>query len=136
MSDVTQVEIEEALTRAQAIKDILEKFIDVADSINQSERIKLEEERDIDIDSKRYVPLDDLSHGEGVIRAKEELLNVDAAITTLQQLKDNKISDAEINDKFQEIVEFLESAENTRDDISAEKIIKKANPPGDNEEEW
>lgn len=67
MSDVTMKEIDDALDRAQALKGIAEEFISIADAINNAERIRLEDVRGIDIDSKRWVPLEDYPLGEDVV---------------------------------------------------------------------
>ncbi len=108
MSDVTQQEIVEALERAQALKEMSEEFINVAGSINDAVESRLEEERGIDIDSNRWIPLDDIPYGEEVIRVKDELPNVESAISTLEFIAEGKVSTAELGEKFEEVNDDLD----------------------------
>ncbi len=124
MSDITQHEIAEALDRAQALKEMSEEFIDIAGNINDAVESKLEEERGIEIDSNRWIPLDDIPFGEEVIRVKDELPNVEAAISTLEFIAEGKVSTAELGEKFQEVIDDLNNAEGTLQDVRAEDIIK------------
>lgn len=125
MNNITQEIIEAALTRALIIQDTSEEFIEVASAINDFVRNKLEDERGIDIDSNRRIPLDDIPYGEEVIRVENELHNVNSAISHLEQIADGEIpATAEFTEKFQEIIEDLDSAEGTLGDVCAEEIIK------------
>lgn len=133
MSDVTPQEIDDALERAQALKETADEFIDIAEDINNVERIRLEEERDIDIDSKRWVPLDDIPLGEEVLRVKDDQPNLDTAIQTLEDLAEGKIPAADVVEKFQEAVEDLNNIEGTLQDVGAEEVIKASQAPDDND---
>lgn len=124
MNDVTAQEIDDALERAQKLKETTEEFIDIADGINNAARIKLEEERGIDIDSTRWVPLDDIPLGEEVIRVKDDLPSLDVVIQTLENLTEGKIPTAEVTEKFQMVIEELDTVESTLQDVGAEEIIK------------
>lgn len=133
MSDVTPQEIDEALERAQELKEIADEFIDIAEGINNAERTRLEEERDIDIDSKRWVPLDDIPWGEEVLRVKDDQPNLDTVIQTLEDLAEGKIPAANVVEKFQEVVEDLNNIEGTLQDVGAEEVIKSSQVPDDND---
>lgn len=91
MSDVTMKEIDDALDRAQALKGIAEEFISIADAINNAERIRLEDVRGIDIDSKRWVPLEDYPLGEEVLRVKGDMPGLETAIQSLEDLANAEI---------------------------------------------
>ncbi|MEQ9901747.1 hypothetical protein ABRP59_19220 [Pectobacterium punjabense] len=124
MSDITQQEIVEALDRAQALKEMSEEFINVAGNINDAVERKLEEERGIDIDSNRWIPLDDIPFGEEVIRVKDELPTVESAISTLEFIVEGKVSVTELGEKFQGVIDDLDNVEGTLQDVCAEDIIK------------
>ncbi|WP_031519947.1 hypothetical protein [Siccibacter colletis] len=124
MSDVTTQDIDDALERAQALKDTAEEFIDIADGINNAARIRLEDERGIDIDSTRTIPLDDIPLGEEALRVKEDTPGVDIAIQTLEDLAEGKIPTAEVNEKFQQATEDLDTLDSTLQDVGAEEVIK------------
>jgi len=132
MSEVTTQDIDDALERAQTLKDIAEEFVDIADGINNAERIKLEEERGIDIDSSRWVPLDDIPLGEEVLRVKDDTPGLESAIQTLENLAEGKIPAADIIEKFQEAMENLETVEGTLQDVGAEEVIKVSHAPYEN----
>ncbi|MGS6172406.1 hypothetical protein ACVGX7_17320 [Enterobacter hormaechei] len=129
MSEVTTQDIDDALERAQTLKDIAEEFVDIADGINNAERIRLEEERGIDIDSSRWVPLDDIPLGEEVLRVKDDTPGLESAIQTLENLAEGKIPAADIIEKFQEAMEDLETVEGTLQDVGAEEVIKASEAP-------
>ncbi|KFC84148.1 MULTISPECIES: hypothetical protein [Enterobacterales] len=124
MSDVTTQDIDDALERAQALKETAEEFIDIADGINNAARIRLEDERGIDIDSTRTIPLDDIPLGEEALRVKDDTPGVDTAIQTLEDLAEGKIPAAEVNEKFQEATEDLDTLDSTLQDVGAEEVIK------------
>ncbi|AMJ70204.1 hypothetical protein AW879_09940 [Enterobacter cloacae] len=133
MSEVTTQDIDDALERAQTLKDIAEEFVDIADGINNAERIRLEEERGIDIDSSRWVPLDDIPLGEEVLRVKDDTPGLESAIQTLENLAEGKIPAADIIEKFQEAMEDLETVEGTLQDVGAEEVIKASQAPYEND---
>lgn len=133
MSEVTTQDIDDALERAQTLKDIAEEFVDIADGINNAERIKLEEERGIDIDSSRWVPLDDIPLGEEVLRVKDDTPGLESAIQTLENLAEGKIPATDIIEKFQEAMENLETVEGTLQDVGAEEVIKVSHAPYEND---
>lgn len=124
MNDITAQEIDDALERAQKLRETSEEFIDIADGINNTARIKLEEERGIDIDSTRWVPLDDIPLGEEVFRVEDDLPSLDAVIQTLENLTEGKIPTAEVTEKFQMVIEELDTIESTLQDVGAEEVIK------------
>lgn len=129
MNDAVQQEIENELERAQTLKEKSDEFIDLAGGINNAERIRLEIERDIDIDSRRYVPLDDILYGEEVIRVEEELPALESAIHTLQSIAEGYVPAAEIVEKFQDAIEDLNRIEGTLEDVRAEDVIKASLEP-------
>ncbi|EKK5412366.1 hypothetical protein ACHEUP_07825 [Enterobacter cloacae] len=124
MSDVTTQDIDDALERAQELKETAEEFIDIADGINNAARIRLEDERDIDIDSSRTIPLDDIPLGEEALRVKEDMPGVDTAIQTLENLAEGKIPASEVSEKFQGAMEDLNVLDGTLQDVGAKDIIK------------
>lgn len=124
MSDVTTQDIDDALERAQALKETAEEFIDIADGINNAARIRLEDERGIDIDSTRTIPLDDIPLGEEALRVKDDTPGVDTAIQTLEDLAEGKIPADEVNEKFQEATEDMDTLDSTLQDVGAEEVIK------------
>ncbi|MEQ4510158.1 MAG: hypothetical protein ABN480_06090 [Dickeya sp.] len=133
MSDVTTQEIDDELEWAQALKETAEEFIDIADGINNAERIRLEEERGIDIDSTHWVSLEDIPLGEEVLRVKNDTPGLDIAIQTLEDLAEGKIPAAEVIEKFQEAMEDLDTVEGTLQDVGAEEVIKASLASGDND---
>ncbi|EPB6518434.1 hypothetical protein ACRRA1_001355 [Vibrio parahaemolyticus] len=124
MGNVTTQEIHDALEWAQTLKETSEQFIDIANGINNGERIRLEEERDIDIDSKRWVPLDDIPLGEEELRVKDDRPILDNAIQTLKDLVEGKTPASEITEKLEEAMEDLDAVEGTLQDVGAEEVIK------------
>ncbi|XBS69182.1 hypothetical protein ABK905_22385 [Acerihabitans sp. KWT182] len=142
MTNITQQGIEDALERAESAKFLSDEFIDVAGPLNNAARTRLEDERGIDIDSKRWVSLDDIPLGEEVLRVEENQENLDAAISTLEQLADGKIPTDKIAAAFEDAIQDLETAEGTLEDVGAKDVIKAANAPdedndfyGEDEEE-
>lgn len=133
MNDVTTQEIDDALDRAQTLKETAEEFIDIAEGINNAERIRLEEERDIDIDSSRWVSLDDIPLGEEVLRVRDDTPSLETAIQTLENLAEGKIPAANVIEKFQEAMEGLDTMEGTLQDVGAEEVIKASQASDDNE---
>lgn len=123
-NDVTAQEIDDELERAQTLKETAEEFIDIADGINDDERIRLEEKRGIDIDSKSWVSLDDLPLGEEVLRVKDELPGLYTAIQTLEDLTEGKIPAAEVIEKLQGAMEGLDAVESTLQDVGAEDVMR------------
>ncbi len=124
MSNITAQDIDDALERAQSLKETAEEFIDIADGINNAARIRLEDERGIDIDSTRTIPLDDIPLGEEALRVKDDAPGVDAAIQMLEDLAEGKIPATEVNEKFQEAVGDLDTLDSTLQDVGAEEVIK------------
>ncbi|MCA5929952.1 hypothetical protein ABRP70_09240 [Pectobacterium odoriferum] len=133
MCDVTQQEIGDELERAQLLKQTAEEFIDIAEGINNTTRDRLEEERDIGPDSNRWVSLDDIPLGEEALRVKEEQSNIDTVIQLLEDIAEGKIPAADVVEKFQEVVEDLNSIEGTLQDVSAEEVIKASQKPNDDD---
>ncbi|EJS4060552.1 hypothetical protein KW539_13580 [Vibrio fluvialis] len=124
MSNVMTKEIADALEWAQELKETADEFIDIADGINNDERIRLEEERDIDIDSKRWVPLDEIPLGEEELRVRDDRPILDNAIQTLKDLAEGKTPASEITEKLEEAMEDLDAVEGTLQDVGAEEVIK------------
>ncbi len=133
MSDVTMKEIDDALDRAQALKGIAEEFISIADAINNAERIRLEDVRGIDIDSKRWVPLEDYPLGEEVLRVKGDMLGLETAIQSLEDLANAKNPDADVIEEFKDAMEDLDTIEDTLQDVGAEEVIKISQASDDND---
>ncbi|MCL6381554.1 hypothetical protein [Pectobacterium parmentieri] len=123
MSDVTTQEIDDALELAQTLKETAEEFIDIANGINNAERIRLEEERCIDIDSQRWVSLDDIPLGEEVLRVKDDMSGLNTTIQTLENLAEGKVPAADVNEKLQEAMEVLETVEGTLQEVRAKEVI-------------
>lgn len=124
MSDVTTQDIDDALERAQSLKANAEEFIDIADDINNAACIRMEDERGIDIDSTRKIPLDDIPLGEEALRVKEDMPGVDTAVQILEDLAEGKIPATEVSEKFQEAMEDLDTLDSTLQDVGAEDVIK------------
>ncbi len=122
MSQVNQEEIDEALERAETIKEQAEEYIGVAGRINNETEMRLQEKRDAN-----YIPLDDIPYGEEVLRVESELTNVDAAISTLEKLSNGEIPADEIAEAFHEAIVDLENAEDTLEDVGAEETLKAEN---------
>lgn len=133
MSNVTLQEIDNELERAQTLKETAEEFVDIAEGINYTARIRLEEERGIDIDSKRWVSLEDIPLGEEALRVKDDQPNIDSAIQILEDLVEGKIPATEVDEKFREALEDLNSAEDTLEDVGAEEVIKTYQEPDDDD---
>ncbi|HFT4458625.1 TPA: hypothetical protein ACHT7G_005050 [Klebsiella pneumoniae] len=133
MSDVTMKEIDDALDRAQALKGIAEEFISIADALNNAERIRLEDVRGIDIDSKRWIPLEDYPLGEEVLRVKEDMPGLETAIQSLEDLANAKNPDADVIEKFKGAMEDLDTIEDTLLDVGAEEVIKISQASDDND---
>lgn len=133
MSDVPMKEIDDALDRAQALKGIAEEFISIADALNNAERIRLEDVRGIDIDSKRWIPLEDYPLGEEVLRVKEDMPGLDTAIQSLEDLANAKNPDADVIEKFKGAMEDLDTIEDTLLDVGAEEVIKISQASDDND---
>jgi hypothetical protein len=133
MNEVTTQEIDDALERALALKEVAEKFIDIADGINNAERIRLEEHRGIDIDSTRYISLDDIPLGEEVLRVEDDAPGLDKAIRILEDLAEGKIPAGDVIEKFQGVMEDLDSVEGTLQDVGAEEVIKASITTDDND---
>lgn len=133
MNDVTTQEIDEALELAQELKETAEEFIDIADSINNAERIRLEEKQGIDIDSARRVPLDDIPLGEELIRVEDDMPLLDIAIQNLEDLAEEKILSAEVIEKFQGVMEDLDIIKGTLKDVGAKEVIKAYQASDDND---
>lgn len=133
MKDVMTQEIDDALEWAEKLKETSDEFIDIADGINNAERIRLEAVRGIDIDSTRWVSLDDIPLGEEVLRVKEDTPNLDIAIQTLEDLAGGKILDTEFIEKFQEAIDDLKTFNDTLQDVGAEEVIKAYQASDDND---
>lgn len=133
MSDVPMKEIDDALDRAQALKGIAEEFISIADALNNAERIRLEDVRGIDIDSKRWIPLEDYPLGEEVLRVKEDMPGLETAIQSLEDLANAKNPDADVIEKFKGAMEDLDTIEDTLLDVGAEEVIKISQASDDND---
>ncbi|EFV42487.1 hypothetical protein HMPREF0864_00816 [Enterobacteriaceae bacterium 9_2_54FAA] len=133
MCDVTQQEVSDELERALLLKQTAEEYIDIAEGINNTVRDRLEEERDIGPDSNRWVSLDDIPFGEEALRVKSEQSNIDTSIQVLEDIADGKIPDADVVEKFQEVVEDLNNIEGTLQDVSAEEVIKASQAPNDDD---
>ncbi|MTC43611.1 hypothetical protein [Providencia sp. wls1921] len=133
MKDVMTQEIDDALEWAEKLKEASDEFIGIADGINNAERIRLEEERGIDIDSTQWVSLDDIPLGEEVLRVKEDTPNLDIAIQTLEDLAGGKILDTEFIEKFQEAIDDLNTFNDTLQDVGAEEVIKAYQVSDDND---
>ncbi|MFW9764902.1 hypothetical protein V3H19_10945 [Vibrio parahaemolyticus] len=133
MCKVTTQEIHDALEWARTLKETAEEFIDIADGINNYERIRLEEERDIDIDSKRWVPLDDIPLGEEELRVKDDRPVLDNAIQALKDLAEGKTPASEVIEIFEEAMEDLDAVEGTLQDVGAEEVIKDSQSSDDND---
>lgn len=133
MKDVMTQEIDDALEWAEKLKEASDEFIGIADGINNAERIRLEEERGIDIDSTQWVSLDDIPLGEEVLRVKEDTPNLDIAIQTLEDLAGGKILDTEFIEKFQEAIDDLNTFNDTLQDVGAKEVIKAYQASDDND---
>lgn len=124
MCEITTQEIDDAVEWAQKLKETTEEFIDIADGINNAARNRLEDERGIDIDSTRWVPLDDIPLGEEELRAKDVIPSLKTAIRTLEDLSEGKIPATKVTEKYQEAIEVLHNVESTLQDVGAEEVIK------------
>ncbi len=124
MKEAMKQEIDDALEWAEKLKETSDEFIDIAEGINSAERIRLEEERGIDIDSTRWVSLDDIPLGEEVLRVKEDTPKLDIAIQTLEDLAGGKIIATEFIEKFQGAIDDLNIINDTLQDVGAEEVIK------------
>ncbi|MGX9308633.1 hypothetical protein [Pantoea ananatis] len=133
MCEVTQQEVSDELERALLLKQTAEEYIDIAEGINNTVRDRLEEERDIGPDSNRWVSLDDIPFGEEALRVKSEQPNIDTSIQVLEDIADGKIPEADVVEKFQEVVEDLNNIEGTLQDVSAEEVIKASQTPNDDD---
>lgn len=133
MCEVTQQEVSDELERALLLKQTAEEYIDIAEGINNTVRDRLEEERDIGPDSNRWVSLDDIPFGEEALRVKSEQPNIDTSIQVLEDIADGKIPEADVVEKFQEVVEDLNNIEGTLQDVSAEEAIKASQTPNDDD---
>ncbi|TNV04401.1 MULTISPECIES: hypothetical protein [Providencia] len=120
MNDID--EVNELFERAEDMKERVENYISVTDGLNRAQTIQLEDERGIDIDSRRWISIDDIDYGEENLRVKEEVPNVDSAIGILDEIIKGEVSD-DLDGHLREVRELLDSVESTLDECNESSLM-------------